>query len=366
MFGQFAFNAQKEANKALKKIEEKTQLNNTKGYSSLLLESKFEKDMLFFSELGKKVLLTESDIDKKLGEGIDSKEPSTKLKKNDLMPTSKEGEKKSKEAPLEEAAGNPISTDNTNITDTSGKDLSIEEAEAETKYNDPEAQNNMNEGATQEINESKEIIGQNPMDTFYDKLAIFMESVQKLYEEADVEPKLLTPSLDDNKQNIFGNLNVKELTESQVYEIYGDHLESKMKVEISKPIFEGTFNDKYQNDIKLIMESMVQSGVQLNAEETEVIAKYAIFENTLATTFKEIVMPRDTQDKIELFESTRDSGYFELFEENVTTLRKDVNDSVLGLVQEVAPLMFADAIGVDANTIQKFSGASKIININNK
>jgi len=315
MFGQFAFNAQKEANKALKKLEEKTELNNTKGYNSLLLESKFEKDLLFFSELGKKV-----------------------IQENHI---------------IQESAGDvrqPILTGSSNIA---GKDLTIEEAEKETSYNDPEAQNNMNEDNVQYINESNQL-----MEDYYSKLQTFMESAQKMCVEANVEPKLLTPALEENS---FNSLKLKELTESQVYEIYSNHLEDKIKKDIAKPIFEGTFNSDYNEKIKYIIESIVQSGVKLTEESTEYLTKYAIFENSLNNIFQEIVFPRDMKNKIDLFESCQDPEYFEMFPENISTLKTDMEDSSLDLASTIAPKMFADAIGASSSEIEPFRKASKII-----
>ena len=176
------------------------------------------------------------------------------------------------------------------------------------------------------------------------KLKALLENVEGIYKEVNVKPYLVSAALNENTIGKV-RLNQKQLTENEIFKIYSNYLEKNIRNSFSKPLFEGTLLNDYKKDIKSLMEAVVitESASEIG-ENTELFTKYAIFEKLIYESIMDIMFPGNTKEKIELFENTQNQEYFEVFEKNIRTMRKELQENCLDLASMIAPTMFANSV----------------------
>ena len=179
---------------------------------------------------------------------------------------------------------------------------------------------------------------------------IIFESVfydtQDLYIELNESAAFYAPTVYSKKLGRFNNRFKTEmniLTEAEEINLYRSTFTKNIENNFSRPIEEGTFNDKYSNEIKLILENMTNKNVKLNDIDVELLSKYAIFENTIINEIKRVLVPDAIEESVLEFSNSADPDYFSTFERNVNSINTDIDNKCKCLGNLLAPKMFKDA-----------------------
>lgn len=179
---------------------------------------------------------------------------------------------------------------------------------------------------------------------------VIFESVfydtQDLYIELNESAAFYAPTVYSKKLGRFNNrfkTEMKTLTEAEEINLYKTTFTKNIENNFSKPIEEGTFNEKYSNEIKLILESMTSNNVKLNDIDVEILSKYAIFENIVINEIKRVLVPDSIEESVIEFTNAADPDYFETFDRNVNSINTDIENKCKCLGNLLAPKMFKDA-----------------------
>jgi hypothetical protein len=171
--------------------------------------------------------------------------------------------------------------------------------------------------------------------------SILLESILgdtiRLYQEADVTPRLLSPTLDSN-----------EITESITEDIYRNSLNESIKNNYTKPMLSGKINELYESQMRDLTKKLIQEGSDLDMEQVRV---YLPFEESVYNFIKEVVIPKTAASRIEAFMESTDAEYTDLLEESVQDILSKLEQKIKLMSSLISPNMFDKAVeqeGVDA------------------
>jgi hypothetical protein len=178
-------------------------------------------------------------------------------------------------------------------------------------------------------------------DVFKDQYKLLLEGVLndtiKLYQECDVTPRLISPTLDS-----------VELSENQIVDIYKTNLNAAVKDNYTKPLLSGKITELYENEIKELTKKLITEGSNLDMEQVRI---YMPFEETLYQFNKSVLIPDIAQMRVDAFVESTTAEYLEFIEESAEEILKDIQMKMKLLTSMIAPNMFdasVEAEGVDA------------------
>lgn len=191
-------------------------------------------------------------------------------------------------------------------------------------------------------------------DVFKDQYKLLVESVLndtiKLYQECDVTPRLITPSLDS-----------QELNENQIVDIYKTNLNKTIKDNYTKPLLSGQISELYESEIKELTKKLITEGSSLDMEQVRI---YMPFEETLYQFNKSILVPDIAASRVQSFIESTTEEYNEFFEESAEEILHSIEKKIKLLTSMISPNMFdasVEAEGVDA---PKMAGISIAVDKN--
>ena len=195
-------------------------------------------------------------------------------------------------------------------------------------------------------------LNESDMTSFTESLEMLLENTNKLFKEVDMKPRTCSGAIDN-----------QELNESTVQEIYAKNLTSNMTAEFTQPLFEGTLLEDNKENSKLLMESIIKSGMAKEVD-AELFLKYALFENSLVANIRKIALPEVLEERTKTYIGVQDHSYFELFDENAQTLLDNIEESSLQLGSVIAPHLFIKGLQESSTQladVQAYAGASKLL-----
>ncbi len=186
----------------------------------------------------------------------------------------------------------------------------------------------------------------------HSNLELLVESTYKLFKEVDLKPRMYSTAAD-----------LQELTESETHDLYGKILSTRINNSYSIPLSQGHLLEENKDVSKQILESALQGGV--TDIDAELFVKYAIFENTLLKEIKNISIPEELNEHVNIFISAQSADYFKTFEENAQVLFDNIEEASHKLVEEIAPNLFIKSLTenseISLETINGFVGASRLV-----
>jgi len=180
---------------------------------------------------------------------------------------------------------------------------------------------------------------------------IFLDVI-KLHEECDITPRLLTPAVD-----------VNDLTESQIEDIYKNNLNKLLQENYVQPVLNKTLSELYENEIKEITKTLITEGVDIDLNS---IKLYMPFEEAIYQFNKKVLIPEPAEKAISTFMESLTEEYKQFVEESAEDILNNIEKKIRLLTSIVAPNIFnktVEASGVDA---PKIAGITIIVDKNFK
>jgi hypothetical protein len=143
-------------------------------------------------------------------------------------------------------------------------------------------------------------------DPFKDQYSSLLESifsdVVKLYEECDITPRLFSQAVD-----------VVDLTENQIVDIYRNGLNQTIKNNYTKPLLSGKITEIYESEIRDLTKKLIHEGSEIDMEQVKI---YLPFEECLNNFNTNVLIPETARKPIETFIESMTSEYSELLQES--------------------------------------------------
>lgn len=185
-------------------------------------------------------------------------------------------------------------------------------------------------------------------EVLFENISNVYEKAHELLQEVNARPRFVSIAL----QN--------ELTESTSMNIYSSYLTNKINKDFTKPLFEGTLLQEYQDESKLLMESIIETG-STEEVDVELFLKYAIFENSLSQGLLDVVLSVETQDHVSKYINLQEASYFEIFDRNAKVIYEELQESCKVLAAVIAPSIFEESLkSEDKVDVSSFAGISKV------
>ncbi len=155
----------------------------------------------------------------------------------------------------------------------------------------------------------------------------------RLYQECDVTPRLMSPTLDSN-----------EITESIVEDIYRNSLNESIKNNYTKPLLSGKINELYESEIRTLTKKLIQEGVEMNMDQVRI---YLPFEESVSNFIREVIIPKTADMRVKEFMESVDSDYTDLMEESVQDILSKIEQKIKLLSSLISPNMFDKAVDLE-------------------
>jgi len=192
------------------------------------------------------------------------------------------------------------------------------------------------------------------LDSFKDQYKMLLESVfsdtVKLYQEADVTPRLVSQSLDTN-----------ELNENQIIDIYKNRLNETIKNKYTKPLLSGKINEVFENEIRTLTTKLITEGSSIDIEQVKV---YLPFEETIYQFNKEILIPKIAESRVEAFMESMTEDYLNFIDESAAEILSNIEKKVKLLSSMISPNMFDAAVDAEGIDAPKMAGISITVDKN--
>ena len=191
-------------------------------------------------------------------------------------------------------------------------------------------------------------------DVFKEQYETLLESIFedtiRLYQEADVTPRLISQALDTN-----------ELNESQIVDIYKNRLNETIKNEYTKPLLSGKISELYENEIRDLTKKLITENADIDMGQVKV---YLPFEETVYKFNKEILVPEIAQSRIESFMESVTEEYLQFIEESAADILQAIEKKIKLLTSMISPDMFDKAVDAEDVDAPKMAGISITIDKN--
>lgn len=192
---------------------------------------------------------------------------------------------------------------------------------------------------------------------FTNQLIKVYDLAQELHEESNVVPQLSMTSLRSKRK-------LQSLTENEIKELFYNSFRDKVNKSYVEPLERGKLLTLNENDVDKIIHVIVKSDSTL---DPEISKKYGLFEKTISSALKDVILPRDTILGMKDYVDGVKPEYFEVFDRNLKIVKAEFNDAVEGLVKNLALRMFksgmkvADNYDKDSFDIDNYQGISSFI-----
>jgi len=191
-------------------------------------------------------------------------------------------------------------------------------------------------------------------EVFKDQYKTLLESVFedtiRLYQECDVTPRLISPSLDS-----------VELNENQIIDIYKNRLNETIKNNYTKPLLSGEITEIYENEIRTLTKKLITEGSDLDMEQVRV---YMPFEETVYQFNKSILVPEIAEKRVEAFMESMTPEYLEFIEESAEDILRMIEKKIKLLSSLIAPKMFEKAVEAEGVDAPKMAGITIAVDKN--
>ena len=181
------------------------------------------------------------------------------------------------------------------------------------------------------------------LDLFKDAMLKTIE----LYEETNVKPRYLSPSL-----------NAKEIEESRIVNIYNANFEKFLTENYIMVLRKGTQELNETEDIKKLTKYLIENGIEENIDN---IVAYLPFEKRVKEFLENILIPEPAKNQMNLFLESQDLAYFDIFENNVKTLQESFDGIMEKIASVLSPFMFSKKVDIDSDIDPvKYAGVSMV------
>jgi len=185
-------------------------------------------------------------------------------------------------------------------------------------------------------------------DEIFEMTKDALNDVINLYQETDVKPRYISLALAH-----------KELSESEIFNIYKRHLKEHLQENYMKPILSGKIEELEETEsIKKFAKFLTENGIDT---DLDALIAYVPFENQLKDFFENMFIPEGAKYKINLFMESQDDVYYEFFDKNAKILTESIEEKIGKIVSLIAPFLFDKVVdGVDDMEVDptKLAGVS--------
>ena len=192
---------------------------------------------------------------------------------------------------------------------------------------------------------------------FTTQLVKVYDLAQELHEESNVVPQLSMTSLRSKRK-------LQSLTENEIKELFYNSFRDKVNKSYVEPLERGKLLTLNENDVDRIIRIVVKSDSDL---DPEISKKYGLFEKTISSALKDVILPRDTILNMKDYADKVSPEYYGIFDRNLKIVKSEFNDALEGLVKNLALRMFkcgmkvADGCNKDSFDIDNYQGISSFI-----
>ena len=179
--------------------------------------------------------------------------------------------------------------------------------------------------------------------------SIFNDTI-KLYEECDVTPRLFTPALD-----------VNDLTEASMVDLYRNSLNKTLRDEYTKPLLSGKITELYESEVRDFVKKAIQEEADVDIESVKI---YLPFEESVYRFNKSILIPETASKPINMFFESLTEDVREFLQESPEQLLANLEKKIRLLTSMVAPQMFEKAVESENVDAPKMAGITITIDKN--
>lgn len=198
---------------------------------------------------------------------------------------------------------------------------------------------------------------ENEIPVFTNQLIKVYDLAQELHEETNVLPQLSVTSLRSKRK-------LASLTENEVNELFYGSFREKVNKSFIEPLERGKLLTLNENDVERIINVIVKSD---SALDPEISKKYGLFEKTISSALKDVIVPRDSILSMKDYADGVNPSYYSTFERNLKIVKAEFNEELDILVKSLALRMFkfgmklADGTDKDSCKIDDYQGISSFI-----
>jgi len=224
------------------------------------------------------------------------------------------------------------------ITESFNRNIFEEKASKDLVYFKHILENILPEGNSKVYKELNETV----LDLFKQAL---LESIE-LYQETNVKPRYLSPSL-----------NMKDIEESKIIEIYNKQFSTYLTESYIIPLRKGSVaNLEESAQIKKLTKYLIENGIEENIDN---IVAYLPFENRVKEFLENILIPEPAKNRINYFVESQDLAYFDIFEKNAKTLTESLENVIEKISSLISPFLFKKSVDIDSDmNPTKYAGIS--------
>jgi len=212
------------------------------------------------------------------------------------------------------------------ITESFNRNLFEEKIQKDLVYFKHILENVLPKGESKVYQELHETV----LDLFKDALVKTIE----LYEETNVKPRYLSPTL-----------HMKNLEESRIIDIYNTHFKKFLTENYIIPLRKGNIQELNENEeIKKITKFLIENNIEENIDN---IVAYLPFEKKVKEFFENILIPETAKMKIKYFIESQDLAYFDIYEKNAKTIYESLDEVLDKIVSIISPFLFKKTVDID-------------------